>query len=279
MYYIIQENIFRESHYNLLIETMEKLKLPYQVVRVFPFVEKVVDIKNIPKNNDFNLDELPEIEPNTTEKIFTFGSVKMSRLCAQKNWQPGSLLNANHDFEVYSKYYKENLLNYDSEITNAGGSINWNTTHKFIRPTKDTKSFTGRVFNQEDWEQVLDENFKNRYSLLKETTTIQVSSVKTIYQEIRFWVIGGKVITGSRYKFGNRIEYSEYFEKEALEYAQKMVDIYQLADAFVIDVCLTDDGWKIVECNCINCAGFYLCNIQKVIMELEYYFNPKKFLW
>jgi hypothetical protein len=278
MHYIIQENIFKESHYNLLIETMEKLKLPYQVVRVFPFVEKVVDLKDIPENNDFNLDELLEIEPNTSEKIFTFGGVKMARLCAEKNWQPGSLLNTNHDFEVYSKYYKENLLNYDSEITTAGSNFDWNTTHKFIRPTKDTKSFTGRVFKQEDWKQALDENFKNRYSLLKETTTIQVSSVKTIYQEIRFWVIGGKVITGSRYKLGDRIEYSEHSDPEALEYAQKMVDIYQLADAFVIDICLTDDGWKIVECNCINCSGFYLCNIQKMIMELEYYFNPEKFL-
>jgi hypothetical protein len=55
-----------------------------------------------------------------------------------------------------------------------------------------------------------------------------------------------------------------------------MVDIYQLADAFVIDVCLTDNGWELVECNCINCAGFYLCNMQKMVMELEYYFNSRK---
>lgn len=257
---------------------MEKLKLPYQVVRVFPFVEKVVDLEDIPENNDFNLDELPEIEPNTTEKIFAFGGVKMARLCAQKDWLPGSLLNANHDFEIYSKFYKENLLNYDSEITTAGSSFGWDTTHKFIRPTKDTKSFTGKVFNQEDWRQFIEDNIGNERSILNENTTIQVSSVKTIYQEIRFWVIGGKVITGSRYKLGNNIEYSEYFDPEALEYAQKMVDIYQLADAFVIDICLTDEGWKIVECNCINCAGFYLCNMQKMIMELEYYFNPQKFI-
>lgn len=256
---------------------MEKLKLPYQVVRVFPFIDKIVDLKDIPEDNNFNLDELPEIEPNTNEKIFAFGAVKMARLCAQKSWQPGSLLNANHDFEVYSKYYKENLLNYDSEITTAGSDFDWNTTHKFIRPTKDTKAFTGKVFNQEDWKQFIEDSIGNERSILNENTTIQVSSVKTIYQEIRFWVVGGKVITGSRYKIGDRTEYSEHFDPEALEYAQKMVDIYQLADAFVIDICLTDDGWKIVECNCINCAGFYLCNMQKMIMELEYYFNPEKF--
>ena len=52
-----------------------------------------------------------------------------------------------------------------------------------------------------------------------------------------------------------------------------MVNLYQLAEAFVIDVCLTENGWKIVECNCINCAGFYDGNMQKLIMELEYYFD------
>ena len=278
MHYIIQENIFKESHYKILIDTMEKLKLPYQVVRVFPFVEMVVDLNDIPIDNDFNLDELPDVNPNTTEKIFTFGAVKMARICAQKDWSPGSLLNQNHDFEVYSKYYKENLLNYDSIITTAGSHIDFNGDRKFIRPTKDTKAFTGKVFSQEDWKQFIEDNIGNERSILNETTTIQVSSVKDIYQEIRFWVIGSKVITGSRYKLGNNIEYSEYFDPEALEYAQKMVDIYQLADAFVIDICLTDNCWKIVECNCINCAGFYLCNMQKMIMELEYYFNPEKFI-
>lgn len=273
MHYIIQENIFKESHYNLLIETMEKLKLPYQVVRVFPFVDKIVDLKDIPIDNDFNLDELPDVIAPENTPIFVFGAVKMARICAQKNWKPGSLLNQNHDFSVYSKYYKDNLLNYDSDIIKVSDTIIWNTERKFIRPTKDTKAFTGKVFKKEDWEQFIRDNINNQRGILNENTIIQVSSVKEIYKEIRFWVIGGKIVTGSQYSIGGKVLYNDYFEPEALEFAQKMVDIYQLADAFVIDVCLTEYGWKIVECNCINCAGFYLCNMQKMIMELEYYFN------
>ena len=48
-----------------------------------------------------------------------------------------------------------------------------------------------------------------------------------------------------------------------------MVDIYQLSDTFVIDVCLTDNGWKIVECGSTSCAGFYDADMQKLIMALE----------
>ena len=34
-------------------------------------------------------------------------------------------------------------------------------------------------------------------------------------------------------------------------------------------VCLVEDGWRIVEVGCINCAGFYLADLQKVLIELE----------
>lgn len=275
MFYVIQENIFRESHYNLLIETLDKLKLPYKVVRVFPYIDKIVDIEDIP-DYDYEVKKLPDlVVPN--EKIFVFGAVKLARICRDKNWYPGSLLNDNHDFMIYSKYYKDNLLNYDSEILKVSDDIDWDIDLKFIRPSKDSKAFNGKLYNKESWKQVIDTNINNQRGILTEDTLIQVSSPKNIYKEIRFWVIGGKIITGSQYKIGYTIQYNTYYEPEALEYAQKMVDIYQVSEAFVIDVCLCDDGWKIVEINCINCAGFYLCNMQKMIMELEYYFNPEKF--
>ncbi len=62
MHFIIQENIFREQHYDLLITTLDRLNLPYTIVRVFPFIDKVVDIKNIPEDNNFNVEELPDLE-------------------------------------------------------------------------------------------------------------------------------------------------------------------------------------------------------------------------
>ena len=61
MYYIIQENTFREANYNNLIDTLDRMELPYEIVKVLPFIE--------------------EFEFNTDRKdIFCFGSVKMSRV-------------------------------------------------------------------------------------------------------------------------------------------------------------------------------------------------------
>ena len=58
-------------------------------------------------------------------------------------------------------------------------------------------------------------------------------------------------------------------DEEAIEFCKRMIDIFQLAKAFIIDVALTDNGCKIVECGCINCAGFYNADIQKLLIALE----------
>ena len=258
-----------------MLETINKLELPYDIVRIFPYIDKICKISDIP--TDFDLvEDLPDyVAPNT--KVFCFGAIKLARI-AENNWYPGSMMNDNHDYRIYSKFYKDNLLNYDSEIITFSTPLLWEEDEiKFIRPAQDTKSFTGKIYNKEDWELLVQTQLKNQNFLLNKDTVIQVSSPKNIQKEIRFWVIGGKIITGSQYRIGNQTLYNSYFEEEAQEFAQNMVDIYQPAEAFVIDVCLVEDDWKIVEINCINAAGFYLCDMQKLITELEYYFNPENF--
>lgn len=269
MHYIIQENIFREHHYDLLFKAMDRLGLTYTVVRVFPFVDKVVALKDI-ETESYNVDDLPEfIPPNMN--VFVFGGLKLAHIAALRGWTPGSLMNENHDFQVYSKHYGENLLNYDSEILTVGSNIIWKPNEvKFIRPTKDTKSFTGQLFNEHEWKDTMENYLHNfRSAQFNEQTEIQVSTPKNIYKEIRCWVVDGKVVTASQYRLGNSVVYDDQVEQAAIDYAQSMVNIFQLADAFVIDVCLTDNGWKIVECGCINCAGFYKSDLQKTINAIE----------
>lgn len=273
MEYIIQENVFREVHYDLLGKALDALGLKYVTVRVFPFVDKIVDIKEIP-NGGYDVDDLPDYQPKS-KNVFVFGALKLARVAADRGWYVGSLMNKNHDFEVYSKYYKDNLLNYDSIVVRLGDEVIWEKGEKkFIRPTQDTKSFTGRVFSLNEWMQTVEHNLYNfRTEQFNENTPIQISTPKTIYKEIRCWVVDGKIVTASQYQLGGRLVLDDLVEPEAIEFAQSMVDIYQLAEAFVIDVCLTDDGWKIVECGCINCAGFYKSDLQKTIIALENKFN------
>ena len=196
MNYIIQENTFKEENYDVLITTLDKLKLPYEIVKVLPFIENF-EFKSKEKNN------------------FVFGSLKLARLSKNLEWCPGSFMRDSDDFEVYRDFYKNKLLNYDSKIYKFSDKIDWDSDYKFIRPCKDSKVFTGKVFTMNEWYEFVDYSLKNGHStILNSDTKIQVSTPKKIQQEIRCWIVNGDVITSSTYKVGNKVLYKEYIDDD-----------------------------------------------------------------
>lgn len=251
MYYIVQENVFKEENYDNLILALNRLELPYEVVKVKPFIE-TMEFKT--KRKD----------------IFPFGSLKMARISNQYGWKPGSQMNDNHDFVVYKDYYKDNLLNYDSRIIKFGDLKFFSKERFFARPTKDTKVFTGQEFDMGEWRKFVENALTNGHStILDKNTEVQISSIKNIQQEIRFWIVKGEIITGSQYRLGGRYFLNDNIDNTAYEYCKEMVNIFQLNDAFVMDLALVNNKYKIIECGCINCAGFYKANMQKLLIALE----------
>ena len=250
MYYVVQENVFNEANYDNLILALDKLSLPYEIIKVKPFIE-TLRVKT--KRKD----------------VFPFGSLKLARLSTKRGWRPGSQMNANHDYLVYRDYYKKNLLNYDSRIQKFGDDF-FSKEIFFARPTQDTKVFTGKVFDMQEWRDFVAYSLTNGHStLLNIDTEIQISTVKKIQQEIRFWIVKGEIITASQYRLGDRLVLNENIDQAAYEYCERMIKLFQLNDAFVMDLALTENGYKIIECGCINCAGFYKANMQKLLMKLE----------
>lgn len=250
MYYLIQENLFREEGHNKLINCLERFKIPYELTNV--------------SSDSEDLDFITE-----RKDVFCFGSLKMSRLSKKYNWYPGTLITDNHDYDVYSKYYKENLLNYDSDIVKLGSNFEWKYNEQFIRPTLDSKIFTGKVFRKENWKEFVDKLLTSKNTTSTKDDLIQVAKTKKITQEVRNWVVDGKIVTSSTYRRGSFLVYDNIVDQDAIIFAQKMVDIFQLAKTFTIDICLTDEGWKIVECGSTSCAGFYDADMQKLLMALE----------
>ena len=268
MFYVIQENTFREDNYDNLLKSIERLGLPYEIVKSRPFTE--------------------DVEFKTERKdVFVFGSVKLARTGRKYGWKPGSLLNDNHDYNVYSKQWNDWLLNKDSRVVKFGDEFDWDAkqVEYFIRPCADSKTFTGKLYDWHSWHKFKDDHFAEqerfarlnngeRSSSLDENSLIQVATPKKILKEFRFWAVGGKIATGSLYKMGSSVIRGSLVDDGALDFAQSMVDKFQIASSFVIDVAMVDaDTYKIVECGCINSAGFYYANMQKLIMALEDYYN------
>jgi len=253
MHYLIQENVFREIHYDYIFEALRRLGLPYEVVR---------------------LNGTADFEFQTDRKdVFCFGSIRLAHLAEKYAWQPGSLFNAQHDYTVYADYWKDNLLNWDSKIQTIEEPIDFYAYKLFIRPTKDSKIFTGQLFSAADWVATQESALQRGH----QKALIQVAIPKKIYQEVRCWIVDKKVVSASTYKLGAEVRYIEYHDADGLTFAHDMAQIFQPAAAFVLDICSTEQGWKIVELNCINSAGFYACNLQKLLMSLEDFYESTSF--
>lgn len=251
MYYVVQNNVFREHNYNNLIIALDRLGLEYEIVDVKPFME-TFDVKT--KRLD----------------VFPFGSLKMARLSKKLGWYPGSQMNDNHDYMVYKDHYREHLLNYDSRIIKFGDDDFFSVDPFFARPTKDSKVFTGKVFDMESWNRLKANNIDYQTSpIFGRDTDIQISTVKRIQREMRFWIVKGEVITASQYRLGGVVSYSPNVDVDAYEFCRKMVDIFQLNEAFVMDLAMVSGEYKIVECGCMNCAGFYSADLQRLLISLE----------
>lgn len=253
MYYVIQENIFKETNFNVLVDIMERHKLEYEIIKWRPFSES--------------------IELLTDRKdIVCFGSVSLTKMAQKYNWKPGVFFNDAHDMETYMKAYGDYMLNSDGVCINYADPLpEFLDEYFFARPTRDTKVFSGAVFSRDTWEAWFKVGLDPSVDTsLKPDTRIFVANTKPIEKEIRCWIVDGKVVTISLYKLGKKGFQQNYdHEQEAIDFAQKMVDIYAPSRGFVLDICLTDGQYKVVEINCMNCAGFYDANMSKLIQAIE----------
>lgn len=84
------------------------------------------------------------------------------------------------------------------------------------------------------------------------------------------WAVLEEIVTHSLYKEGSRVVYRHEIDEEALEFARSLVRSNPgYSPAYVIDICRTDDGLKMLETNCINAAGFYEADLLKLAKAID----------
>jgi hypothetical protein len=145
----------------------------------------------------------------------------------------------------------------------------------FIRPAEDSKYFNGGVMDAEEvraWRDALVRGERSPVrcsSRMSGDTQVVCGPPATIYKECRFFVVDGAVVAWSTYKQGGNVVATEDVDPVSLDHAQACVQAWQPARAFVLDTALTPDGPRIVEVNCINSAGFYGADVQRIVMAIE----------
>lgn len=268
MHWILQENLFRENEWDNLVSTLTRFDIPFSVHKVIPFIGEL----------------LPAPEPKH-EHVVCFGSYSMRHTAKKMGWTPGVFDLFDQNFSVQMQHWGDMMLNADSQI------VKFKDAHldemAFVRPIDDSKYFAGKVFEPEefnDWVHkvaVLNEDYGD--SLTGETL-IQICKPKKIYTEYRFWIVDGQVITSSLYKRGDRVVYDNHVDAHVGKFVEHVLstkdqrqgntmcmipDGWMPARAFVLDVCETPEGMKIVEINTINSAGFYAANVTDLVLAID----------
>lgn len=252
MFWIIQENLCNEIGFDRLLAALNKRSLPFEIVKVVPFSHELVPEPSIPEG-----------------PVIVSGSTALSKVAMERGWNPGAFLNDNFDFSVWKEKYKGLLLNEEA-VVEEFGKLNPKEP-VFIRPCSGHKTFAGFILEPErlqSWQdQIL--GISDGFATLTPETLVLVATPKDIFKEFRFFIVDGKVMTGSLYKVGSRSCFSNDYDKDAWGFAEVAAEIWQPDRAFVLDIALTANGPKVIEINCLTSAGFYEADVDRLVEALE----------
>ena len=243
-----------------LAGALDRLQISYSWHRVIPFVG----------------DLIPEPVVDDPDRVVMFGSYTLWRYADANNYRPGVFKLTPF---VHETVWQPFLLNGADalfltlrEIPEklADDGRDW-----FLRPVEDSKEEPGNVKPARDIielaQQVLalDETEIPKGSL-RHDTQLMLTKPARIQKEWRLWAVNGEIVTYSLYKEGARVVYHREIDDDALAFARRLVEINpDYAPAYVIDICRTDEGLKMLETNCINAAGFYAADLMKLAGAIE----------
>jgi hypothetical protein len=150
----------------------------------------------------------------------------------------------------------------------------------FIRPSNDLKQFSGIVINAKECADWLTDavgcDSSGSYRL-DTWTEVVISFPTNIYGEWRFFIVGRRIISGSKYRANGQLIQTRVTDRGMINEAQEIADIWLPDDCCVMDLALADGpsegiaNIKVVEFNCINSSGFYDHDIDAVFAALYEY--------
>jgi len=270
MLWLIQNAEFKEHGVEAIYNYILEKGIDYKLVKTPAFTDIIVDgdADFSEFKQDINL--IPQLEFSNDKQVMTIGSYSLAKAAKKRGWTPGAFINENFEFSKWVQGWgKDNLLNgeaIEGNIKDIKVPIEWNKL--FARPSEDTKFFSGQVFERDNFVFWLDKIICAEDDSDADTSII-IAPLAEIDCEYRLFVVDGKIVTGSLYKSKDRVLYSQFIEKEALDFANKMLSVWQPDRAFAFDIALTPKGAKIIEVNNINSSGFYSANIPDLVDAIE----------
>lgn len=241
--WIVQTNVEPESTSPAVLRhACEELELPFHGVAV---------ARDQPRLPDF---------PHTGGPVVFHGrNTLIQRALEHPLWQKGAFFTPeNFRHEAYVAGYGSSMLNADArvmsldELLSSGHPPN---AELFVRPSDDSKRFTGRALRFADLPGV-----QESLSLPGELALV-VAEVREVDAEWRLFLVDATVVGGSMY----RPSADRVLPTELVQFAERAAQQWTPAPVCVMDVARIDRSWKIVECNCFNGSRFYAADVVAIV--------------
>ncbi|MBZ4399463.1 ATP-grasp domain-containing protein [Myxococcus sp. AS-1-15] len=251
MHWVVQDNLFNERGFHELLRVLERGGIPHTLVKVIPFdggVEPTVDVDG---------------------HVMVMGSLSLARYARRRGWTPGAFINERFDFRVWREHLGEFLLNGDARVCRFA-EVPRQECAFFIRPCLDDKAFSGMVARWEDFEPWREQVLRvGDTPQLTAETWVAVSEPRRIQSEYRMVVVDGRVVTGTRYKLGDRVFSSSEVEPDVWTFAQRMAARWGPDRAYALDIFVHEHRPHVGEINTLNAAGFYAYDVGKMVDAIE----------
>lgn len=258
--WVIQANMLPQAT-GPLVEVLQDEKVPYVGVELEPFGDDI----------SWLCGEAPQ-----HTRLLPYGSTKLVRLAYEKGWE--GVCYRPEEFSV-SRWNscRDDMLNGDASIVRAGA------LHKrlqgarpddlwFIRPDHDLKYFNGTLTTVEKIRNWLDDPGGMAHVKFGEDTLCAISPPKKIEMESRWFIVGGKVVTGSVYRMhGQQLTQrvtDPWLIQNAEEAARKWLPMLDCTMDLAVMEKAEGKVVRVVEFNCLNSSGFYNHDLRALVRAI-----------
>ena len=243
--WVVQSNKIKTSQTLPLIEALRRLGEP--------FVDVAIDTES-------GLIVPPD--PALGKNLIPYGSTHLVKVAQAEGWQQLYFDDATFRVDAWLRNHPS-ILNADAEVMTLSKArgIAAQRQQWFIRPLHDLKEFAGHVIGGADlaaWVARLEVGDCE----INGSCLVALSEPKTIQMEWRYFVVGGRIVTGSAYRFKGQPHQKRELDAEVLAEAQALADMWLPHPCCCMDVALFDNKPYVVEFNGLNASGFYAHDIE-----------------
>jgi len=249
--WVLEKDVFSYRQEAEMLDWLKENEVPYHQVKIIPFIHEI----------DGNV-------PDLGGPVVVYGSIGSQKLADQQGWVPGVFTGPEINETILQEKFGTMYLNSDAEVCKfrelasrvKSGSV-------FIKPNTDTKEFAGTVVTAEKLREWVDGMMKSGY--IEESfldNDVLVSQPKEIGCEWRIVVVDGKIAAHSVYRQYGILKPEIWLPEDAKTFVLSAVGVYNPLPVYVLDVCqVTDGSFKVIEMNTFNSAGWYACDVSKVM--------------